>query len=822
MLFTEKVIDFIYKRRVLMKFGYFDDENKEYVITTPTTPSPWINYLGSEDMFGIISNTGGGYTFYRDAKLRRITRYRYNNIPTDQGGRYFYIKDTESGEFWSPTWQPVRKDLDKYECRHGLGYTKILAEHCGISSEVTYFIPNKESVEIHRLKIKNNSDVKRKISLFSYIEFCLWNADDDDRNFQRNLNTGEVEIEGSTIYHKTEYRERRNHYSYYSVNREVKSLDSDRESFLGPYGNLDNPLAVRNGKCSNSKASGWSPIASHCIELELAPGEEDELVFMLGYVEVPKDKKFTSKGIINKDPAKKQMEKFLNSDAVEKSLKRLSKYWNKILKPYQVECPDEKLARMVNIWNPYQCKVTFNLSRSASYFESGVGRGMGFRDSNQDLLGFVHQVPARAKERILDIAATQLRDGGAYHQYQPLTKRGNSDIGDGFYDDPLWLILGVCAYIKETGDISILEESVSYENNDELAMPMLDHLFRSYYFTLNNLGPHRLPLIGRADWNDCLNLNCFSEEPGESFQTTNNKTGRSAESIMIAGLFIYACREFAGLLNLIGDEDQEEGVRESKQAMIESIKHYGRDPEWYLRAYDFFGNKIGSDECEEGKIYIESQAWCVMAGAGRNDGFDRKALDSVEKHLATKHGIVLQDPPYSEYHVELGEVSSYPPGYKENGGIFCHTNPWIMIAEAMLGNNEKALEYYRCIAPAYREDISEIHKMEPYVYSQMIAGKAAPNFGQGKNSWLTGTAAWNYVAIAQYILGVRPGYRGLIIEPCITDELAGTKITRYFRDCEYAIQFIKGEDKGLFVDGKKTMLTEILPVGEKIEIKYVF
>jgi cellobiose phosphorylase len=806
-----------------MKFGYFNDDNREYVITTPKTPTPWINYLGSEEMFGIISNTGGGYSFYKDAKLRRITRYRYNNVPTDQGGRYFFIKDTQTGEFWSPTWQPVKKDLDDYECRHGLSYTRISAKSADISSEITYFVPQGENVEIHRVKLENTGSTTRTLSLFSYLEFCLWNADDDDRNFQRNLNIGEIEVEGSAIFHKTEYRERRNHYAYYTVNREVSSFDTDRESFIGHYKDLNSPQAVESGKCSNSMASGWSPIASHCIDINLAPGEKDELIFILGYVELPQKQKFVSKGIINKTPAKEQIAKFANSDAVDKALKELSKNWDTILKPYQVECPDEKLARMVNIWNPYQCMVTFNLSRSASYFESGVGRGMGFRDSNQDLLGFVHQVPERAKERILDISATQLADGGAYHQYQPLTKRGNSDIGDGFFDDPLWLILGVCAYIKETGDTSILDEKVPYDNNAELAQPLLDHLFRSFNFTLNNLGPHKLPLIGRADWNDCLNLNCFSDEPGEPFQTTGNKQGRVAESLMIAGLFIYACKEFSDLLEIIGSSEHALSVSSAAGKMADAVKADGRDPEWYLRAYDFFGKKIGSNECEEGKIYIESQAWCVMAGIGKHDGFDRKSLDAVDKYLATEHGIVLQAPPYSEYHLELGEVSSYPPGYKENGGIFCHTNPWIMIAEAMLDNNEKALDYYRCIAPAYREDISELHKTEPYVYSQMIAGKAAVNFGEAKNSWLTGTAAWNYVAISQYILGIRPGYKGLIIDPKLVDSLSGTKVSRFFRGTEYQIEILKGENKGIFVDGEKSELLEICPDGkEKISVKVVY
>jgi cellobiose phosphorylase len=795
-----------------MKFGYFDDKNREYVITTPKTPAPWINYLGSEAMFGLISNTGGGYSFYRDAKLRRITRYRYNNIPVDQGGRYFFIKDTSDGEYWSATWQPVRKDLDNYECRHGLGYTKIKADYKDVESEVTYLVPKGENIELHRLKLTNNSSETKKLAIFSYIEFCLWNADEDDRNFQRNLNIGEVEIDGSAIYHKTEFRERRDHYAYYAVNREVSSFDSDRESFIGTYNNLNEPQALKSGKCSNSVASGWSPIASHCIEIELKPGETDELIFGLGYIELDQEDKWESKGVINKKPAVAQFAEYSTSSAFGDAFKIIQDDWTKLLKPYQIESDDKNLERMVNIWNPYQCMVTFNLSRSASFFESGIGRGMGFRDSNQDLLGFVHQIPKRARERILDIAATQLSDGGAYHQYQPLTKRGNADLGDGFFDDPQWLILGVCAYIKETGDVSILDTFVPYENNDELAQPLLDHLLRAHNFTLNNLGPHKLPLIGRADWNDCLNLNCFSDQPGESFQTTGNRKGRTAESLMIAGLFIFAAQDLADLLTTIDKPEQAEKTLETAKEMADAIRQHGREKEWYTRAYDFFGHKVGGEECEEGRIYIESQSWCAMAGVGLEDGFDRIALDSVKKHLATPHGIVLQDPPYSEYHLELGEVSSYPPGYKENGGVFCHTNPWIMIAETMQKNPEQAFEYYKQIAPAYREEISELHKQEPYVYAQMIAGKAAVRHGEAKNSWLTGTASWNYVAITQFILGIRPGYNGLIIDPCIPTDLGEIKVVRYFRGTKYNISIIAGkEEKGIFINGKQSDSNEILP-----------
>lgn len=804
-----------------MKYGFFDDRSREYVIERPDTPLPWINYLGSESLFGILSNTAGGYTFYRDAKLRRLTRYRYNNIPLDSNGRYLYIREAD-GSFWSPTWQPVRKPLDRYRCRHGLGYTVIESAVRGLHAEVTYFIPPGETVEVHRLRLRNDCPERRAIRLYSFLEFCLWNADEDDRNFQRNLSIGEIEVEGSTIFHKTEYRERRNHYAYYHVNRPVRGFETDREAFVGPYGSLEAPAAVVNGRLAQTLASGWSPIAAHEVEIDLAPGQADEVIFILGYAENSKDDKFASPGVLRKDEAERQIAVFSDGAAVEGALEGLRQAWDAFLAPFSVKSADPRLDRMVNIWNPYQCMVTFNLSRSASYFESGIGRGMGFRDSNQDLLGFVHMAPERARQRILDIAATQLADGGAYHQYQPLTKRGNADIGGNFNDDPLWLILSVTAYIKETGDVGILDERVDYENRPELAQPLLDHLFRSWRFTLEHLGPHGLPLIGRADWNDCLNLNCFSETPGESFQTTANREGKTAESLMIAGLFVVAAKAFAELLGFLGEAEDAAEVAASAEAMTAAVNEHGREPEWFLRAYDFFGHKVGSPECRDGRIYVESQGWCVMAGIGHDDGFARTAMDSVRKHLATPHGVVLQDPPYAEYHVELGEVSSYPPGYKENGGIFCHTNPWVMIAEAMLGNGEAAFDYWTRIAPAYREDIGEVHRLEPYVYAQMIAGKAAPRHGEAKNSWLTGTAAWNYVAITQYILGVRPGYRGLVIDPCLPASLCPLTMTRHYRGSIYTINVRPadpGESPGLNVQGKPFEGREVPALEERVVVE---
>lgn len=790
----------------MKKYGHFDDNKREYVITNPATPWPWINYLGNEEFFSLISNTAGGYSFFRDARLRRITRYRYNNVPMDSGGKYIYIN--EGGDVWSPGWKPVKAKLDHYSCRHGLGYTVISGERNGLRVETLYFVPLNYHGEIQKVVVTNNSNKTKKFKLFSFIEWCLWEANDDMTNFQRNFSIGEVEVEGATIYHKTEYRERRNHYAFYTVNSEIAGFDTDRESFIGLYNGFDCPDVVVDGKSKNTVAHGWSPVASHCIEIELQPGESKELVFILGYVENPVEEKFIKPGVINKKRAYEMIGQFSNTRQVDSAFTELNRFWDRLLNVYQLNHPDEKLSRMVNIWNAYQCMVTFNFSRSASYFESGIGRGMGFRDSNQDLIGFVHQVPERAHERIIDIASTQHEDGGAWHQYQPLTKRGNSLTGTNFNDDPLWLILSTTAYIKETGNKSILEEQVPYDNDESKATSLLEHLRRSFYHVVNNKGPHDLPLIGRADWNDCLNLNCFSETPGESFQTTENKEGGVAESVFIAGLFVLYGGEYIKLCRYLGKNDEADEAQIHVDRMVKAIEVHGWDGEWFVRAYDHFGMKVGSKECEEGKIFIESQGICIMAGVGIEDGKAKMALDSVKKHLDCEFGIVLNNPAFTKYMVKYGEITSYPQGYKENAGIFCHNNPWIMIAETMIGNGNNAFDYYRKICPAYLEDISELHKTEPYVYSQMIAGKDAWKPGEAKNSWLTGTASWNYVTITQNILGIIPDYEGLKVNPCIPNSWRSYSVSREFRGARYEIHINNeaGVSKGvreIIVDGKK-------------------
>jgi cellobiose phosphorylase len=786
-----------------MKYGHFDDLNREYVIHTPMTPQPWINYLGNNGFYGLISNTAGGYTFYQDAKLRRLTRYRYNNIPHDMGGRYYYIKDGST--LWNPGFMPTMTELDHFECRHGLGYTTFNSKKNDLEATLICFVPLNDNVEIHQLKLINNSTHEKKLMVYNYVEWCLWNAVDDNTNFQRNLNIGEVEIDDYTIYHKTEYRERRNHFAFSYMSEKHDGFDSDRDRFLGKYRSLNLPETVERGISHQSYASGNAPIASHRYELTLQPGESKTLIFLLGYVENDEDAKFSAPNTINKDKAYRLMNLYGQEEGVKQALQEVQTYWRNLLDRFQINTEDKKLDRMVNIWNQYQCMVTFNMSRSASFYESGTGRGMGFRDSCQDLFGFVHLIPTRARERILDIASIQSKDGSTYHQYQPLTKRGNADVGSGFNDDPLWLVAGVSSYLKETGDISILSELVPFDHIPGSEVPLFDHLKASMNYTITHLGPHGLPLIGRADWNDCLNLNCFSKIPGESFQTTANFDNGRAESIFIAAMYIYYGKDYIKIAELYGEKEEAAKTKYYIDLMTKAVVNHGWDGKWYLRAYDSFSHKVGSHECEEGKIYIEPQAFAAMADIGKELNYPQIALKSGLTHLLTDFGVELLTPSYTRYHLELGEITSYPPGNKENGSIFCHTNPWYVIALANHQMEEEAFDLYQRFTPSYIEDFSEIHETEPYVYSQTIAGRSSRYFGRAKNSWLTGTASWAFVAITQGIIGIIPTFDGLLIEPKLPKSITRVEVTRHYRDSIYHIKIEKlGLEKPeLFIDGIK-------------------
>jgi cellobiose phosphorylase len=808
-----------------LRYGYFDDVNREYVITQPDTPLPWINYLGMEQYFGLISNTAGGYSFYQDARLRRITRYRYNNVPVDMGGRYIYLRDDKDGAFWSPTWMPTRRPIEDYRCRHGLGYTVISSACQGVRAAVRYFVPPGQNLEIWDLTMDNTSDKARDLSVFSSVEFCLWDALNDATNFQRNLNIGELEVEGSVIFHKSEYRERRSHFAFFACSEPLAGFDTQRDAFLGPYRGWENPQAVESGSCSDSLMVGGVPVGVHHLRISLKPGETKRVIFLLGYHENPADRKFSPPGsqTISKAAIQPVITEYLKMETVDRAFEDLKEVWDSFLNVLHVDSPDEHVNRMVNIWNAYQCMVTFNLSRSASYFESGIGRGMGFRDSNQDLLGFVQMVPDRARQRILDLAATQLEDGGAYHQYQPLTKRGNDAVGSHFNDDPAWLVLSTAAYLKETADWDILDVQVPYDNKSGTETVLLEHLERCIQYTIDNIGPHGLPLIGRADWNDCLNLNTFSDQPGESFQTAANRDGRVAESVVIAALFTMAARELAQITKHLQKADESQRLQALADEMAAVTRLAGWDGDWFLRAYDHFGSPVGSQSCEEGKIFIEPQGLCPMAGIGVEEGMADAALSAVEEYLATEHGIKLLDPPYQNYYLQLGEISSYPPGYKENGSIFCHTNPWVVIAEAILGHGDRALDYYLRTNPSWREEISDLHRCEPYVYAQMITSQGSDQPGMARNSWLTGTAAWNFVAITQWVLGIRPDYDGLRVEPVLPEGWQGYRAVRKFRGVTYEIEVQRigpGNAVSMTADGKPVQGTLVSVGGqERVEIK---
>jgi cellobiose phosphorylase len=800
-------------------FGNFDDANREFVITRPDTPLPWLNYLGQDEYFGICTQTAGGFSFWRDAKLRRLTRYRYNSTPMDNDGRFLYIR--EGGAVWNPGWKPTRARLDAFECRHGLGYTRITGRKGGIEVEQLMFVPPNENLEVWKVSVRNRSRKPRTLKVFSFVEFCFFEALNDMTNYQRTYSIGEVEIEGSAIYHKTEYRERRNHYTLFGCTRRIDGYDTSRDAFVGVHNGLHDPRAVTAGRCTNSRAHGWNPVGAHQVNLKLQPGEEETFAFVLAYVEQGDLPKFEKPMVLNKALGREILARFSDLKAIDTAFESVKRRWEDLLAVYQApKVPNEHLRRMVNTWNQVQVMATFNLSRSTSGYETGIGRGMGFRDSNQDILGFVHLLPSRARQRILDIAATQLSDGTCYHQYQPLTKKGNAEAGSGFNDDPLWLILSTCSYIRETGDAGILSEQIGCADKPGSRDTLLDHLEISIAYTLRNRGPHGLPLIGRADWNDCLNLNCFSEQPNESFQNTANKAkGDVAESVMIAGLFLYASRDLAELYRFLGRGDDARRIDLGYSEMLGIVETHAWDGEWYTRAFDNFGKPVGSKACEEGKIYIESQAWCVLGGAGRANGRARKALESVEKYLYKPGlGCALQYPPYSTYHLELGEVSSYPPGYKENAGVFSHNNTWIHICWTMFGDGERALAYYLSICPSAKKD-QAVYRSEPYVYAQMTASQFSPTPGEGKNSWLTGTAAWSFVVASQYILGIRPEFEGLRVDPCVPRKWKGFSVTRKFRGVTYNIAVANpgGVSKGvnsMVVDGERVAGNILGPVSD--------
>ncbi|MEK7375617.1 MAG: glycosyl transferase, partial [Candidatus Margulisiibacteriota bacterium] len=669
--------------------------------------------------------------------------------------------------------QEGKKDDYVYECRHGLGYTIITASYKGIQTKTTYFVPLGQTCEIWMMEIKNQGLQERSLGIFSFVEFCLWDALNDMTDYQYNLNIGETEVEGSIIYNLSRYRVEKSYFAYFSAGMPLAGYDTQREDFLGRYGDLSAPRAVVENKSNGSIASGWAPVGSHNIQMSLKSGETKTVIFVLGYSEDRKEAKAVSA-------------KYSKKEEVEKDLLKLKKTWEVNLSKLEVKTPDEDLNMMLNVWNQYQCRTTFNWSRSASYYEAGIGRGMGFRDSNQDTMGFVYQIPEGVKQRIMDLASTQFEEGDASHQYSPLTKKGN---GRGYSDDHLWLVYSVAAYIKETGNLKFLSQKVSYESGKKGTM--YEHLVKAVNYSLKHIGPHGLPLAGFADWNDCLNM---------------IGPKKQAESVMVAQMLAGALLEVSRMAALIKKKADAKKYEKLFQKVKDKINKTSWDGKWYVRAYDDNKKAVGSKKNTEGKIFLETQGWALIGGVADHDRAIR-CLDSVKDLLATEHGILILQPSFSKFYHQLGSISIYPPGLKENGAIFCHPNPWIVIAECMMGRGNRAFEYYKSVLPPSKDP--DVRKTEPYVYCQMIAGRDHKDFGEGKNAWLTGSACWNFIAVSQWILGIRPEYGGLMIDPCIPASWNGFGVKRTFRGCDYNISvknpnhISKGIASSMTVDGKQ-------------------
>ena len=750
-----------------MRYGYFDDSKKEYVIDNPNTPMSWVNYLGTSEYCGIISNNASGYGFYRSPKSARLLRFRFNSIPMDRPGRYVYIRDDEDGDYWSASWQPVGKPLEEYKtsCSHGLGYTRFESEYKGITSNFRVFVPTDKPVEIWELEVENKTGRERELSLFTYAEWCFWNMDQDMSNFQYILYTCRMAYENDIIDYSIRLWPMTEPKGFMASTLPVASFDTDRDEFIGRYRHEGTPAAVERGGCSGSLAVGGNPCASVQNKIILKPGEKRYAVYIVGIGDA---KTF---GVECK-------KNYSDRSNVEKELAKVQDYWQERLEGYTCSTPSVLVDSMVNVWNQYQCQTTFNWSRSASFNEAGGRDGLGYRDTNQDTLGVMHSIPELCREKITELLKGQISNGSAMHGLQPLTwKQGPHNVPPDaqiFSDDHLWLLISVPAYIKETGDLAFLDEKIPYCDKGEASV--FEHLKMALEFSRGKRGPHGLLLGLAADWNDCINLK------------------GKGESIWSTFLYYRGLAEFIELAERTGRSGDVKKYQGYLSEIAANLDKYAWDGKWFLRGYLDSGRKLGGQESEQSRIFINSQTWSVISGAAEKEEA-QAAMDNLKEYLATEHGIVKNFPAYRTTDLEIGAITSFPPGLKENAGIFCHANTWAVIAECMLGRGDRAFEYYQSFLPAAKNDDADLYTMEPYVYSQFITGKEHPyKFGRARNSWLTGTASWSFVAISQYILGVRASYDGLIIDPCIPHDWDGFKVTRKFRGKNFDIE-VKNPDR---------------------------
>ena len=793
-----------------MEYGHFDEQNREYVITRPDTPAPWCNYLGSAHYRAIVSNTGGGFSYDGDASLKRVLRDRPRSLPEDRPGRYFYLRDRDTGRYWSPTWQPVTADLQQYECRHGLGYTTIRSARDGIAAEVTYLVPIGEHLELWMLTVRNEDSQSRTLDVFTYAEFCLWGMLKDLLNLQASKYVGIVRSEDGVILHETRSDSGPPrgdevfvlHRAYFGCGAPPASYDVQRAEFIGPHRDESNPVAVERGRCSNREYFGYDPVACLHLPLDLGPDEAKTMVFALGV-----DDEGTE--------WRHKLAHYTDPQNAQAALDDVKASWAQHLDRFRFETPHEGMDAVLNAWNPYQSANTFLTPR-------------GYRDTSQDVLGIMHMLPGEVQTRLRVMLAHEFQSGTTTHDYSPeeefRLRPGETRIfGDGELgpsvpggetleeqlgtpssDAPLWVIPAVCHYVRETGDFDFLQERIRFFDGGE--SDALDHLSRILDHSWRRRGLYGLPLIREMDWNDSLNM--------------------SEGSVTVWGgmLFIWAARELAQLLRRpeVGRDPSSLDARADE--MAENINHNAWDGAWYARAFFPDGEPIGSASCEENQIDHMPQSWAIITGVA-SQARARAAMDAVRQRLLTPYGLALLDPPYTRYEPRYGAISAIPPSMKENGGIFNHPINWAIIAECMLGRGERAWEYYHAILPSTKNEIADIHQMEPYIFSQFVAGPHHPLHGLAGRAWMTGTAAWAFVAASQYILGVRADYDGLHVDPCLPPDWSGFEAVRVFRGATYRIT-VENPDrvsKGVrtvAVDGKPIAgnVIPLAPVGEMTSV----
>jgi len=749
-----------------MQYGYFDDINKEYVITRPDTPRSWSNYLGSTEYGAIITNNAGGYSFYKSAAQGRFTRLRFNSVPMDQPGRYIYLHDHENGDYWSASWQPVGKPLDAYksECRHGSAYTIISSEYAGIRAETSYFVPLGSNYECWRVRLTNATNKPRRLSAFTYVEYAgNWSSYDDLINLQYTQHIVKMSVADNIIDHGTnvnipempdnfQEKDQGRHTFLALVGSEVSGYDTDRTSFIGTYRSYSNPLVVEQGQCTNSLAAGDNGCGVLQTRIRLEPGETREFLVIMGVGAATQE-------------GRRAAAEFSNLAKVDEELTRLKEHWHARIAGLTAVTPDPEFNSMLNMWSPFNCLMTYSWSRAASLIYAGERDGLGYRDTVQDMLGVMHAIPEEARPRLELMITGQVSTGGAMPVVKQFAHRPGFETPprDDEYraDDCLWLFNAIPAYVKETGDLSFYcNHSLPYA--DEGEDTVLRHMKRAILFNMKRSGAHGLPCGLSADWNDCIRL------------------GEQGESVFVAFQLRYALAVYLEVTHLLALAEEESWARHNLDHIDQQIGDHAWDGDWYLRAYRADGFKFGSRESNEGSIFLTPQSWAVLSGHASPERAAR-AMQSVQDRLATEYGLMICDPPYVDTDYNVMRAALFNTGMKENGSIFTHTQGWAVIAETMLGHGDLAWQYFRATLPAAWNTKAEIREIEPYVYCQFTHSKYSPRFGASRVPWLSGSAAWSFFTATQHILGIQPDYAGLRIDPCIPSEWKGFKVTRRFR-----------------------------------------